>query len=193
MAMYMSASMESSGPASSAPLAAAKPDGSSLCLACGMCCDGTLHAHVVVEPNEIARVSALGLKVEAQGDSLGFRQPCPLYRGPQCSIYANHPATCRTYQCKLLKEFLAGALTLEQATHKIRRARELVADVIAHLPPEYSFEGLRRSLDQDWDSGRGMFGSAEVRNRNAPFLLLFAKLTMYLRRHFRAGKKIKAN
>jgi len=170
-----------------------KPFGStdaSLCLACGLCCDGVLHAHAVVKPDEIERVRALGLTVERIGDTHGFRQPCPLYREQRCSVYPNHPATCRAYRCDLLKKHLAGAITREQGAQIIHRARALHADVIAQLPPGYAFEQLRRELDEEWDSGRGVFGSAEMRQQHAAFLLTVTKLAMYARRQFgKEGKR----
>jgi uncharacterized protein len=160
------------------------PPSSSLCLACGLCCDGVLHAHAVVKPDEIERVCALGLTVVSFKDAPGFRQPCPLYREQRCSVYPNHPPTCKAYQCKLLKNFLAGPLTLEQGAQTIQRARELLAAVIAQLPPGHTFDQLRQEMDQDRDSGRGVFGSAELRRQNAEFLLTVAKLAVYSRKHF---------
>ena len=167
--------------------------GSSLCLACGLCCNGVLHVHAVVKPDGIEQVRALGLTIETIGDTLGFRQPCPLYREQHCSVYPKHPNTCRAYKCDLLNKYLAGVITHQQGAQTIQRARELLADVIAQLPPGYSFEQLRRELDQAWDSGRGIFGSAEMRQSNAQFLLTVAKLALYARKHFGRpkGREIK--
>jgi uncharacterized protein len=162
----------------------ANPNGSLLCLACGLCCNGVLHARTIVKPNEIETVCALGLMIETNDDQPGFRQPCLLYRQQCCSVYPNHPPTCKAYQCKLLKNFLAGPLTLEQGAQTIHRARELLAAVIAQLPPGHTFDQLRQEMDQDRDSGRGVFGSAELRRQNAEFLLTVAKLAVYPRKHF---------
>jgi hypothetical protein len=68
-------------------------DSSALCLACGLRCDGVLHANVVVMPDESERVCALGLTGETLRDGLGFRQPCPLCRNRRLSSF--HLISCR--------------------------------------------------------------------------------------------------
>ena len=166
-------------------------DGSTFCLACGLCCDGVLYAHVVVKPDEIEHVRTLGLTIETIGDHFGFRQPCPLYREQHCSVYPNHPSTCRSYRCDLLKKYLAGAIPFEQGAQTVRRTRELFAAVLEQLPAGYSFGELQRVMEQDWDSGRGPFGSAEMRQSNAEFLLTVVKLAMYARKHFGKPKETK--
>ncbi len=55
----------------------------------------------------------------------------------------------------------------------------------------YSSGELQRVMEQDWDSGRGPFGSAEMRQSNAEFLLTVAKLVMYARKHFGKPKENK--
>jgi hypothetical protein len=77
--------------------------GSTLCLGCGLCCAGVLHAHAVVKPDEIEQVRALGLTGATLRDGFGFRQPCPLCREQRCSVYPHRPATCQAYRCDLLK------------------------------------------------------------------------------------------
>ncbi len=166
-----------------------KPDGSSLCLACGLCCNGVLHAHTALKPDDAEHVRRLDLAVETFGDHIGFRQPCPLYREDRCSVYPDHPRTCRAYQCDLLKKRLAGEITHEQALQIVQRVRELFADVVAYLPEGYSFEQLRRDMDEAWDSGDGLLGSPEQRQTNAELLLAVAKLTRYLHRHFEKPRK----
>ncbi|CAK0779782.1 conserved hypothetical protein [Gammaproteobacteria bacterium] len=165
------------------------PNGSSLCLACGLCCNGALHAHTIVKPNEIDTVRALGLTIETHGDQLFFRQPCPLYREQRCSAYPNHPPTCRAYQCALLKKYHAGEITFEQSEKIVQRAQELYVDVLEQLPNDYSFDQLKKEMAQDGDFGSGLFGSPELRQANAEFLLTVAKLTMFLRKHFEKPKK----
>jgi Putative zinc- or iron-chelating domain len=159
--------------------------GSALCLACGVCCDGVLHSHAIVKPGESDHVRALGLTVETFNDHLGFLLPCPLYREHRCSIYtATRPHICGAYQCRLLKKYLAGAITYEQSTQIIQRTRELLAVALAQMPAGYSFNDLQRAMEQEWDSGRGAFGSAEMRQANAGFLLALGTLIVYSRKHF---------
>lgn len=164
-------------------------NGSSLCLACGLCCNGVLHARTVVKPDDVEHVRTLGLTVETVGDHSGFRQPCPLYRAHRCSIYPDRTPTCKAYQCDLLKKRLAGEITFEQALQAVQRAEDLFADVVDHLPRGYSFAQLRREMDEAWDSGRGLVGSPEQRQTNAKLLLAAAKLTGYLHKHFGKPKE----
>lgn len=181
-----------SGDPKGPPLRFGKPFGSigsSLCLACGLCCEGILYTHAVVKPDEIEHVRALGLTVETFGDTLGCRQPCPLYREQRCSAYPNCLSICKVYQCVMLKNYLAGGITCEEGLQTVQRARELLAAVLEQLPVGYSFDQLRKEMEQDWDSGRGIFGSAELRQANAAFLLTLAKLTRYLHRHFGKPKE----
>jgi hypothetical protein len=56
---------------------------SQLCLACGLCCDGTLFADVELQPGDSAdRLRELGQKLPQGKDAEGkpvhkFAQPCP--------------------------------------------------------------------------------------------------------------------
>lgn len=164
---------------------------SSLCLGCGLCCEGVLYSRALIQPDEIESVRALGLTVETLRGRHDFLQPCPLCQDHRCLIYtATRPSICSAYQCALLKKYAAGELTYEQGAQIIQRARELYADVIAQLPPGYSFQQLRREQRQAWDSGRGVFGSLELRQEHAALLLALAKLVMYLHKHFHKPKRM---
>ncbi len=160
-------------------------EGSRLCLGCGLCCNGVLHTHAVIQPDEIDHVRSLGLTIRTYRNELGFHLPCPLFRENRCSIYTSkRPNICGAYQCDLLKKYLAGTVSLNQALPIIQRARELIADVIALLPTGYSFDQVRRELDEGQDAEQGLFDSAEMRKQNAMFLLAMAKLVRYSHKHF---------
>ena len=164
-------------------------DASSLCLACGFCCNGVFYTHVGVKPDEIERIRALGLAIETLRDGPGFRQPCSMFREGRCSVYPEHPIHCRAYKCDLLKKFLAGEVTCEQAAQTIRNALEMLSEVIAQLPPGYSFDQLLQEINKD--SKRDIFDSAEARRQNAELLLAIAKLMIYTRKHFGEPKQAK--
>jgi len=165
-------------------------DASSLCLACGMCCNGALYTHVSIPQDEIERVRALGLAIETMRDGSGFRQPCSLHRQGRCSAYPNHPAPCRAYACKLLKKYLVGEIAYEQAAQIIQNALEIYSEVIAQLPPDFSFSRLLEEINKD--SIRDIFDSEEGRRQNAELLLAVARLTVYTRKHFDEQKQAKA-
>ena len=95
-----------------------------LCKSCGLCCSGHLFTWVKLRSREVHSAKALGLHVlGTDPKQRGFNQPCPLWDGA-CTIHDSpeYPRSCKTYQCKLLKNLLdetttlSAALTVVQAT-----------------------------------------------------------------------------
>jgi hypothetical protein len=84
-------------------------------LACGFCCDGTLHTHTVILAGEVDAVKGLGLMVDTVQDRPAFLQPCAMFHSGSCSIYERRPHVCRRYECALLKRTLSGEIELGQA------------------------------------------------------------------------------
>jgi uncharacterized protein len=116
-----------------APTTAPRP-GESLCLACGLCCNGVLFKDVeVLAGDDVARLQALGLTLEKRKAESGrrkFPQPCvALCADGRCGIYADRPTRCRKYECALLKQVLAGSVESGVALRTIRRAQKLVGRV----------------------------------------------------------------
>jgi Fe-S-cluster containining protein len=169
------------------------PETSSLCLACGFCCNGVLYARVMVKPEEIEHIRALGLAVELLREGPGFHQPCLLYHQQRCSAYPNHPGACRAYQCDLLKKYLAGAIPQAQAFQTIQYAHELLNAVIAQLPPDYSYDQVLQEMGEGQDSRGGICGSDRLRQQNAELLLAAAKLVLYAHKHFGDPKEAAAD
>ena len=79
---------------------------SALCAACGMCCDGTLFAHGMLEPGEAEPPDAA---VTWEEDARCFVQPCPQYNGG-CRIYADRPGACRAFRCSVLQDLATGQI-----------------------------------------------------------------------------------
>ncbi|MDX9990984.1 MAG: hypothetical protein RBS68_02940 [Anaerolineales bacterium] len=107
-----------------------------LCKACGLCCDGHLFIWVKLRPKELDPAEALGMTVfRSDPTQRGFSQPCPLWQG-QCRIHnsPNYPRACRAYQCKLLKEVIAGQTSLPDALQEIAKAKKLMDSLAALLP-----------------------------------------------------------
>jgi hypothetical protein len=105
-----------------------------LCLACGLCCTGALHAAVDVNTQDVALVRSLGLTVEPVEEPAGqyaFRQPCPLYLDDRCSVHGRHPPSCQEYQCALLKKLSAGEVELGAALAVVHEAKSLMAESAA--------------------------------------------------------------
>lgn len=120
-------------------------DTDQLCLACGLCCDGTLFDGVQLELGDDARkLQALGLPVAfSRGRKpVGrFPQPCSaLCADRTCRLYADRPGQCRSFECKLFKQLRDGETELAPALRLVAKARR-VADKARRL--------LRRLGDHD--------------------------------------------
>jgi Fe-S-cluster containining protein len=108
-----------------------------LCLACGLCCDGTLFDGVQLEAGEDAKkLKALGLPVSTSRGKTPitrFPQPCAaLCTDCTCRIYAGRPAQCRVFECGTFKEAKARKITFAAALRLVKKARRR-ADQVRHL------------------------------------------------------------
>ncbi len=111
--------------ASSAASAAAR-----LCAACGLCCNGVMFHTVQLKPGDSARdLAALGMKLKRKQGHHYILQPCPAFRGAQCSIYAARPERCRLFECRQMQRVATGEITEALALENIRSARQLVAEI----------------------------------------------------------------
>jgi uncharacterized protein len=109
-----------------------------LCVGCGLCCDGSLFADVELAGRaEITRLEVLGLEIEDDGATRALLvQPCAALRERRCSIYPHRPKCCRTFECRLLQQVRNGAMELGQAKglvavtlKRIERVRKLIGEV----------------------------------------------------------------
>lgn len=94
----------------------------SLCLSCGMCCDGTLFNVAAVTLEEAARLEG---RVNLSENRLRIRQPCPaLQRDNGCAVYTERPHACRHFRCTVLQQLERGQLSEAEA-------HESIAEVLA--------------------------------------------------------------
>jgi Fe-S-cluster containining protein len=156
-------------------------DTSALCLPCGLCCNGVLHTHVVIQPDEIEQVGGLGLTVEMFGSRPGFRQPCLHFKGMRCGVYERRPSACREYECGLLQKTLAGDISFEDSLAIVQRARSLYDKVLAALPPGYTWEQLAEELDDL----AGEDGEAQALRRYPRLVAAVEKLRRFTGQYFR--------
>lgn len=108
-----------------------------LCLACGLCCDGTLFDLVKLEASDdAAKMKALGLPVAiSRGKTpvARFPQPCAaLCEDRTCRLYADRPWQCRVFECGVLKQAKAGRITFAVALRLVTQARKR-ADQVRRL------------------------------------------------------------
>ena len=109
-------------------------DSNSLCLECGLCCNGVIFANGQLQPEDDAdHLRSLGLKFEPNRKSQivnrKFVQPCACFDGRNCKIYPDRPEYCREFECLLLKSVKAGRTDTAAAFRIIRDARQRVEKV----------------------------------------------------------------
>ncbi|MBL8939154.1 MAG: YkgJ family cysteine cluster protein [Archangium sp.] len=80
----------------------------SLCLSCGLCCDGTLFSTVPLEAGEASRLKG---KVSLKRGGASMTQPCRALEGVSCRVYEERPATCRRFRCLALQQLEAGEVS----------------------------------------------------------------------------------
>ena len=163
-----------------------------LCTRCGLCCDGSLFADVeLASRREATGLEILGLDVEFDdGDAKAglLLQPCRALVGRRCGIYPHRPACCRSFECRLLQDVRAGAVSVERAREhvtdalgRIQRVRALLAELgqrDEHLPlTERCADAL---------AGEGAATPA-VRRKQAQLQLAMSSVSKLLRRRFLSG------
>ena len=159
-------------------------DQSSLCLACGICCDGTLFSNVKLKPHdEIAPLQAAGIVLDS--DAKNFQQPCAAHKNCACTVYSNRPQTCQSYQCELLKRFGSGDTLHETALAIIKKAVSLKSELknamalaVTDIQSAEAISSLLKSWGQDPKIGA-------AHQTYAPLFLKFMVLQLYLDRFFR--------
>lgn len=110
---------------------------STLCLRCGLCCDGTLFTHVPLRASEVGPLKALGLPVKAREDGTPILpQRCAALDGKRCTAYAERPKGCRHYHCNLFSALSEGEVSLEEALAVVDGAHALLASAGAGKTPE---------------------------------------------------------
>lgn len=98
----------------------------SLCLDCGLCCDGSLFHAVPIEPEEANRLAG---RVTLTADGTQLLQPCRALDGCRCTVYEDRPSTCRQYRCLVLNAFESGRLSEPQARAALAEVFSLRAEV----------------------------------------------------------------
>lgn len=182
----------------------------SLCLTCGLCCDGTLFTFVQLTlEDDITPLEAVGINVQLTleddippleavdintvSDSNNvsgsapniFKQPCAAHKNCTCIVYANRPQRCRTYKCELLKRFeredIFHDAALEIINKTVSLKNEVKAAVLAASTDMQPAEEITL-LMQRW------LGDPSVAATNQSYAHVFLKfmiLQMRLDRFFR--------
>jgi uncharacterized protein len=97
----------------------------SLCLDCGLCCDGTMHSTVALEHGDDRSVLLRsGFHLLLFEEEARFEQPCRAF-DTKCTIYDDRPSLCRSYRCALLRKVDTGESTDSDARELVSAAIEL--------------------------------------------------------------------
>lgn len=162
------------------------PDQTSICVGCGLCCDGTLHDHAEYGDEDESIAAAVGLEVIEKAGKRVFLLPCPNLSCGACSVYSKRPGICRGYRCKLLKDVDEGRISVIDAREKIVTARNFVA-AVRRLSPKAITLTQRGELWGELEDGFAEMEQGE-RQRAAEIILALAALHQYLNRWFRKPK-----
>ncbi len=155
---------------------------SDFCIACGLCCDGTLFDHAVLHPDEIEGATASGFTLGDFAGKPGFAQPCRQLCGTSCSIYMDRPKVCRDYRCVMLKRIAKGEVAVTDATRHVAEVRAAAANLKSELPSGETIRECRDLLEKAMEKPGEAAGSLRIR-------LLFGVLELLLDKHFRKPTK----
>ncbi len=104
----------------------------SICVGCGLCCDGTLLSHLAVsdESDLGMPLRALGVQLIAVAEPPVFELPCPAVEHGTCTIHHLHrPRACSQFECSLSRAVLDGESEPDAARAVIARTLVVRAEV----------------------------------------------------------------
>lgn len=166
----------------------------SLCLSCGLCCDGTLFGKVPLKSDDdLLPLQKAGIEILTKGTKINFKQPCAAYRENCCQVYADRPTNCRKYRCELLKKYESGKITREEARQKINRVRELenlLRTEIARILPDENRMSISAILKITPEHQELIADPLLVKKWGTAMMNLSALLD-YLQTHFQPPRKTK--
>ncbi|MGW1456559.1 YkgJ family cysteine cluster protein [Salegentibacter agarivorans] len=107
-------------------------DPTNICLACGLCCDGTLIGFVQLEREELTPVKQL-MDIEQTGENGMFFLPCNELGCNGCNVYSQRPKACRNFECGVLKSVEKKELSFDKATEVIDVVKQKKATIEKHV------------------------------------------------------------
>jgi len=158
-----------------------------LCHTCGMCCDGTLFVTVPLRPTDSPEhLETLGPKLGRARDTSWLNLPCAAHRNLSCATYAERPAQCRAFECKLLQEVILGRRSLEAAHRIVERTRQQ-ADTVRALLRQRGHDDESVPLSRRYQQSCAENGAESV--PDGELLLAVLQLTQLLELSFYPPEK----
>jgi Fe-S-cluster containining protein len=99
---------------------------SNLCVACGLCCDGSLFRFVPAEPAELEVWAALGLPIVTRAGRPAMALPCRRLEKKCCTVYAQRPSGCRGFVCHLGRQLEEGTVAFPRALDLVKEAQRRI-------------------------------------------------------------------
>ena len=140
-----------------------------LCVNCGLCCNGALFADVELQPADSAaplREHGLKFRTRRAGKTpVKFLQPCAAFDGCRCQVYELRPLMCRKFECHLLQRAQHGEVKPASALATIQSTRQRIEKVEAFLttlgenstdrPVGWRFQKCLRAAERgNWDEAK---------------------------------------
>lgn len=167
-------------------------DSDNICVGCGLCCDGHLFDHAIMQSGEEEHCTGLGMEVRFTPEGQPrFVLPCPRYGDGCCTVYDQRPRICGKFRCKLLKDHEAGRVTTQEAKAYIAQAHALdwhgtlrpVLDGLTDVQQGGAATRLAHALQNVANSP----DAADLRRRHGAVLVRAAALVKLLRSRFHAA------
>jgi Fe-S-cluster containining protein len=154
---------------------------SRLCLACGMCCNGTVYDDARLEAEEVPAAAAAGFSTcQPATGGVGFALPCHYLDGKACTIYEQwRPDVCSSYFCSLQERAASGECTEAEALELIATTLGLRQRVVSVMRPGETFRQARARFDTLATAG------AALSSEDAALAVRMLVLERMLDQHFR--------
>ena len=97
-----------------------------ICIECGLCCDGSMFNKARMDKqDDPAFLKQMGVESFTVDDKPFFQLPCRAQKGKRCSLYHDERRfkVCRTFNCKLLKQYLSAEISSPAALDIIMEVR----------------------------------------------------------------------
>ena len=137
-----------------------KEESSELCTSCGLCCFAFHNMGFIQNEQEEQIIKDFGGTIFTNHTGkLSFKQPCPAFNGV-CSVYPNHPISCKKYECELLRPTKNYDIGLNKVKEIIKNTKKEVEIIDSSLK---SLLGTRTVTVDDYI---GLFFEKAKKNKN---------------------------